>query len=346
MRQFSLLLLVLFIFASGEPTMAQEGTNEADSLRMVEMAERVSAAMEGAGETMDRVADTLYGWGEKWSALWEDKSVGSLYNRVIEGAIMTFLFGIVFSFFHMLYVKIFVGRRYKKEFTLDYFRAQRLAAGRTEYASEEENERAYDYLCKVLDTWEPQREWNEAGDQIYRPTKRSHLRAAARMLDRAIEIAPTEEYHIELIGSYANTINVNEERYFAGSKSFIWIAMIFGVLSIFMLSSLFGVIFMSLGSFMYYLASCRPSYMLNRASEQQGGAGCLNSVVIGTFSTILTAQTVTTRTTYSDGSRTYSDDYSEHWISWILTIIVMSFLTSLIFVWALISYLRNYVFYR
>lgn len=44
-------------------------------------------------------------------------------------------------------------------------------------------------------------------------------------------------------------------------------------------------------------------------------------------------------------TKTYEDDHSQHWIAWILGLIVLITLAALMVFWAIINYLRNYIFY-
>ena len=78
---------------------------------------------------------------------------------------------------------------------------------------------------------------------------------------------------------------------------------------------------------------------------KRGGGNIHNGMIAGIFGMIEGAQTIRTITTYSDGHKEYSDDHSQHWIAWILGLCLLVAIAAFMALWALVNYLRNYVFY-
>ena len=92
------------------------------------------------------------------------------------------------------------------------------------------------------------------------------------------------------------------------------------------------------------IASRTPVFLIEKRAKR-GGGNIHNGFIAGIFAMIAGAQTVRTITTYSDGHKEVDDDNSQHWIAWVLAIILFITIAVFMFVWAFINYIRNYVLY-
>lgn len=262
------------------------------------------------------------------------------WGGIVELILGIALFGWVIG--HMVYVNFIAGKRYKEVFTPEYFRQNRMDRGLNEYASREEDLEVRTLLERAFEEWPVV---DTSGEQVYRkPKKMKQIKSAAALIDQAIALAPTDSETIDRLNELTDVVNSNEERSFFGSKTLIVIAIVVcAVFSYFMFTPI-AIVSTVLGVIMYILASRTPAFLIDKRVEK--GRGSLSKGVLGgVLAMIAGAQTVRTVTTWSDGSKTKEDDYSQHWIAIFIGIIVIVLLGIYIALWALVNYLRNYVLY-
>lgn len=242
---------------------------------------------------------------------------------------------------HMLYL-LFRGDRYKKVFTVDDMRVGRVAQNKPEQMSEEEYNNAVKLLEDAFEQWSVV-EHDENGDERRKPTKMKQIKNSVSLIDQVIALQPTEEDILTRLNDMTDVINSSEHRYFDGSKALVWLGIIVGILFCFIMGPGTGIItIMATG--IYVIASRTPVFLIEKRSKR-GGGNIHNGFIAGIFAMIAGAKTIRTVTEYSDGSKKVEDDHSQHWIAWILGIMLLVAIASFMFVWAIINYIRNYVLY-
>lgn len=242
---------------------------------------------------------------------------------------------------HMVYIS-FKGDRYKTQFTVAEMVAQRKEQGKPTEMSEDEYNQCVNWLESAFNSWSID-EQTEDGNELRKPKKMRQIKVSAMFIDQAIALQPTEQDIIDRINELTEVINSNEKRYFDGSKPLVWLGIIVGILFGFIMG--WGAATLTLISTgCYVLASRTPAFLIEKRAKR-GGGNIHNGMIAGIFGMIAGAQTIRTITTYSDGHKEYSDDHSQHWIAWILGLCLLVAIAAFMALWALINYLRNYVFY-
>lgn len=242
---------------------------------------------------------------------------------------------------HMIYV-YFKGSRYKEIYTLDGMTAKRTEENKPSEMTEEEYNQCVNLLEDAFAVWTIQSQ-TENGEEIRKPTKMKQIKASSLLIDQAIALRPTDQEVIDRINELTDVINSNEKRYFDGSKALVWLGIIVGILLGFVMGP--GVSILTLISTgCYILASRTPAFLVEKRANR-GGGNIHNGMIAGIFGMIAGAQTIRTITTYSDGHKEYEDDNSQHWIAWILGLCLLVAIALFMALWAIINYLRNYVFY-
>lgn len=284
----------------------------------------------------------------------------------------TLLFAVLFvvMVLHMGYV-LFKGKSYKQEFTADYFREKRKLKIETLTAAkekaeqdaqdpknagkeqpvivipetdptDEEVEQCYALLEEAFDYWTV---ISGAGEEELRtPTKMKQIRKSKKALDKVIDLCPYEETVINRLNELCHIINVSEERSFNGSKMLIWISVIVGVVGAFLSKSWEFPTFLASGLVLYWVASRTPQFLIEKRAER-GGGNIFSGLIGGAFAAVATAKTYKTVTKWSDGTTTTDYDNSETWISIVIAVVICVVLACLLYFWAMLNYLRNYVFY-
>lgn len=261
----------------------------------------------------------------------------NIINYIFSGLV---LIAYIAMIIHMIYIK-YKGVRYKKAFTVEEMKAERIAQNKPEEMSQEEFNEALTLLTGVFDTWTVVGQ-NDEGEELRKPTKMKQVKASSMLLDQAIALQPTDKDMIDNINELADVINSNEERYFDGSKPLAWLGGIVGII-FFFISPQFGIItLISTGA--YILSSRTPVFLIEKR-QKRGGGNIHNGIIAGVFGMIAGAQTVRTVYKYSDGHKEYEDDNSQHWIAWILGLAILVCIAATMALWAMINYLRNYVLY-
>ena len=271
-----------------------------------------------------------------------ERSAGEILTKVLEilGGI-AILAALLAMVGHMIYVKYINAPRYKFEYTAEYFRNVRVEAQRSQESTDEENASVEEILSQFANDWKEITN-PETGEVESYPTKKKQMKAAVSIIENVITVAPTSQNHIDVLNECASLVNTLEEREFNGSKIIMWIAGIIALLPLFA-GAWIVTLSMGFGVATYYLASQTPIFMLLK--HRDGKVGLIDRIIAWALGLIGAAQTVTTVTKWSDGTKTKEDDNSQHWFAWGLALIVILMLAFYLTVFSIFSYLRNYVIY-
>lgn len=241
---------------------------------------------------------------------------------------------------HMIYV-LWIRKNPFAPISIEEMKVMRTAENAPSEMSEEEYEACRDIIVDMHDSWTDLP--NEDAKIV---TTRSQMKQAEEGIAQIRDMKPTDPELIDIINEHLEVLNEAQKREFTGSKTLMVLLVLVAAFVIWQTgwSALPLFIF---NAVTYVLASLTPTFMIYRRElNGNNGAGCLSAILGGAAAMILGAQTVTTVTKWSDGTTTREDDNSQHFIAWILAIIIAVVLTFLMFVWAAVNYLRNYVFYR
>lgn len=246
---------------------------------------------------------------------------------------------------HMLYVK-FIKKDLAEDYTPDTFKQMR--AGEGEFVSEEQaNSKAAQILTEAFNAWTSVNTGVE-GEEIRVPFCRKDIVKSYAAVEEVVKLAPTDAYVIDGLNTFSHDLNESMKRSFDGSKTFIIVSLVIGVVFSF-LSGTWGFLGMiGVSTLIYWLASLTPLWMEIR-KEVKGNSGkrsFMTRLFGGLLGATAAAETYTVVTEYSDGSTTEETDNSNFWISLVFTIIIMIVMAVLMFFVAAVNYLRNYVIYR
>lgn len=259
----------------------------------------------------------------------------------------------IFMVFHMAYV-IYKGKRYKEVFTVDYFRNKRLEKGLPDTISEEEQIQQYELLDQAFKCWSVVSAPGE--EELRKPTSIKQIRQSTALIDQAIELCPLDEQLIAFLNEEVEVINSAETRQFYGSKTIITAALLiaafFNYTMVgwdgfwhFLWDYITNMYTLWGGAIVYILASRKPQFMID--NKIMSGKGKSHSFLFGLLAGLVgSAATIRTTTKWSDGTKTVDDDHSQHFIAWFISLIILVVVASLVWIWALFNYLRNYVIYK
>ena len=171
---------------------------------------------------------------------------------------------------------------------------------------------------------------------------------------QAIDALPTDQALIDKINAWGEQMNELNKRIFTGNKVFIVLNVLALALFMYLAISDGGVqgwvlpimLIFVLGG--YVLSAYEPTFIALKKEMRRGGRGkSFLAIILGGLATsIATAKTYKTITTYEDGHKETSTDNSETWISLVIALIVSVILVMFTFVFAFYNYLRNYVLYK
>lgn len=83
-----------------------------------------------------------------------------------------------------------------------------------------------------------------------------------------------------------------------------------------------------------------------KGTSSNGRSKIMTKITAAAFSVMFSGTTYKTITTFSDGSTTTDYDNSEHGIFFIIGLMILLFLAFLMFMVALINFVRNYLIYK
>jgi len=280
----------------------------------------------------------------------------NFFGRLID-AVVGFIVGMLIlltpiaMIFHMLYVNM-ETRKLKKPVAVDYFIAQRTKRGLPEEMTEEEVERGFQLIDEAYNQLTVI-ETDEEGNEVHKPKKMRELLRVKKKVNEVGKLMPTNEELLERYNDYRDFLYDYLRRSFFASWKLIIIASIAMALISYLtweseavIRSIFLTIFWFSPVMIYYLSGSMPQYMIDKKNARGGGGGWFSNMLIGIgVATLFSGQTVVTKTTWSDGSTTTDTDNSSHIIALLLGLMILAFIAFTIIFWAVINYLRNYVFY-
>lgn len=245
---------------------------------------------------------------------------------------------------HMIYDN-FIRKSYNEGCKVIDFVTRRRAANMPEHSTSEEIARINCRLDEVLAAWDTIP--GEDGKSTLFPLKKSGVKLACEVMAEAEAAMPTDVQTIERMNSIASILNSALKRKFNGSKALIITSIIVAIILAIITKSATSVVPFAVGLVIYWLASRTSTFVLVRQELKNGGAkrSFLSRVIGGLFAGVAAAKTYKTVTTYSDGSQTTDIDDTETWLSLAFTLIVIVVLAMFIWLFSIINYLRNYVFY-
>ena len=95
------------------------------------------------------------------------------------------------------------------------------------------------------------------------------------------------------------------------------------------------------------MASLTPTFMLNKiAIKGKDNKSFFGGLIAGVFAVIGSAQTVTTITKYTDGSKDVDKDHTQHLVFLAIGLIILMFVAIFVSIWAIFSYIRNYLIFK
>lgn len=260
---------------------------------------------------------------------------------------VVFIIVIAISIVHMV-ISFFVKKRYKPT-TLEGMKAKRRAAGKDEESTEEENELAMNYLEDIFDHWTTVD--SEDGEPLKAPTRKAHLNASIKELQKVKDMAPTHPDVVDRLNELGDVVNYNAKRKFNGSLLLVGLSLLMTVVMYFITRSDNNTFFqeiMSLWWFwasgiFYIVASFAPQFLIDKRKRKVGSFN-FSSALVGFFAGVfLSAPTFTTVTKYSDGSTDRETNFNI--VGFMLMVVGLLILSFFIVVFGLLNYLRNYVLY-
>jgi len=248
---------------------------------------------------------------------------------------------------HVLYKLIF--QKYFSPTSLDKIILQRLKTNRSEFSDESENQLAWRYLEHVFESWT---EVSQDNDDVYKsPRTHRSLKASVRKLKQVVELGPTDKDIIARINELGGVINSNAKRVFSGSKLLlaasviVWFGMAFFMKddadSFFI--GLLELYWIWIGIALYILSSFSPAFLIDKRIEKVGNYK-MNSV----FFALLVALVISDSTYYQiihHDDDTSSLTSNVGCIGLVIFIIVALFAGYFIIFFALLNYIRNFIFY-
>ena len=272
------------------------------------------------------------------------KSIGSIVGDIIK--LIIFVGAALFIIGHMIYI-LYKGARFKEDFSVEGFRLKRKEAGKNEESSDEENQKCWDLIAQVFQSYGHVEKGDE-GIEYRKPRKMKEIKKSSDILEQVIEIAPTDQELVDKINEHKEVINSNEKRRFDGSWKLIVLGLAIAIIVSLITKKEIGffLAFLKYGAFfwvpvvIYYISSLTPQFLIEKRYKR-GGGNVSTGLVAFAFAVLGSGQTVRTR--YTDG--TYEDDHSGHFMALMLGVIALLIVALTIVVWAVLNYLRNYVLY-
>lgn len=253
-------------------------------------------------------------------------------GQIIIGVIFLAIIG------HIVY-EIFIKPKLKI-YSVDDFIQTRVAEGKPEYATEDENEEALGLLEEVYNGWRVVN--SSAENETRAPLKGKQVKNSVTLLKAVATIAPTDEEVVDRLNELSEVVNTANKRSFNGSKTLIIASIIVFVIISLISGTWAGAVFF-IGSIIFYaLASFTPTFVLHR-KEINGSGGnrsFMTAIIGGLFGTIAGARTV--KTINRDTGEVVDVDNSETWISMLFTFLVLVALACFIAIFGFINYLRNF----
>lgn len=273
----------------------------------------------------------------------EDKTPQEIMSTIIGILIIVVVLAAIG---HMLFI-IFFKEKTLPELSMEAIKTARATVGKSEEATDEENEQCRTLLMGV---------WNdhftkfkdENGEEKGVVTTKRNMEAMRQNMEQVEQIMPTDPELVEYYNSYAGVFNDCQKRVFAGSKLFIGLAVATALFMGWVGESWNMIPFFAVSIGIYWLSVMKPSFMIysNICKGKTQGRGFMNAIFGGLFGAVATATTYKTIIKYDDGTKETHTDNSETWITLLFALIISIIVVLFMAVVALINYLRNYVIYK
>ena len=261
---------------------------------------------------------------------------------------------VILAFIAMVIHMVLILKREKEskfsQISVQDSKAKRKAAGLPDQMSNDEAVRIANNLDSIYQSWPIDKERPED----HYPQTKQEIQRGMEAVKQAIDALPTDQALIDKINAWGEQMNELNKRIFTGNKVFIVLNVLALALFIYLAISDGGVqgwvlpimLIFVLGG--YVLSAYEPTFIALKKEMRRGGRGkSFLAIILGGLATsIATAKTYKTITTYEDGHKETSTDNSETWISLVIALIVSVILVMFTFVFAFYNYLRNYVLYK
>lgn len=261
---------------------------------------------------------------------------------------------VILAFIAMVIHMVLILKREKEskfsQISVQDSKAKRNAAGLPDQMSNDEAVRIANNLDSIYQSWPIDKERPED----HYPQTKQEVQRGMEAVKQAIDAMPTDQALIDKINAWGEQMNELNKRIFTGNKVFIVLNVLALALFMYLAISDGGgqgwvlpiMLIFVLGG--YILSAYEPTFIALKKEMRRGGRGkSFLAIILGGLATsIATAKTYKTITTYEDGHKETSTDNSETWISLVIALIVSVILVMFTFVFAFYNYLRNYVLYK
>jgi hypothetical protein len=260
------------------------------------------------------------------------------------------LFFLTFFVGASIYMYQELRRVYYVPITLAQVLEKRKSLNMTDDSTDEEDANTNHFLESVFNDWSV---ISAAGEEELRaPRKRVHVQNACRKLEEAKNHLSTDPVLIERINELGEVLNHNAKRRYTGSNKLLIVAgLITAFFILIMGNETFGdyvrnflnMWFIWGAAIFYFFASYAPQFLIEKREKRFGNAN-ITSGVIGFFTAMFfSAPAYDTITHWSDGSKTKETNIN--WITLIIMIFALIIIGTMIFVFGMLNFIRNYVLY-
>lgn len=328
---FLLLLLAFTIFSFSSANASTFASTNSTALGMAQQAEdSIAASPEIAAETTTKA---------KGKPFWQ-----TLKETLIALFFLTFFVGA------SIYMYMELKRVYFVPITLAQVLEERKSRNMTDDSTDEQDANTNHFLESVFNDWSI---ISVAGEEELRaPRKRVHVQNACRKLEEAKNHLSTDPILIERINELGEVLNHNAKRRYTGSNKLLIVAgLITAFFILIMGNETFGdyvrnflnMWFIWGAAIFYFFASYAPQFLIEKREKRFGNAN-ITSGVIGFFTAMFfSAPAYDTVTHWSDGSKTKETNIN--WITLIIMIFALIIIGTMIFVFGMLNFIRNYVLY-
>ena len=234
----------------------------------------------------------------------------------------------------------------------EYINMRKLA-NKSETASDEENKQAFACTEEAFNSWKVISGPGE--EELRSPMTMAQIKKSRELHAKAVSFMPTSDETVDRINEMGAVINTQQERSFSGSWKLLIVAVVAFVIMYFMSKQhdesiwrwLKSFWFMPVGIILYYFASMAPAFLISKRERWFKGKNIHNALIGTIFGLLLAAPATSTMvTTWSDGSRTKSNEINPFFIfMMILTFMLVILVGFFIGLFAGLNFIRNYVIY-
>jgi hypothetical protein len=234
----------------------------------------------------------------------------------------------------------------------EYINMRKLA-NKSETATDEENNKAFDCTEEAFNSWKLIS--GEGEEELRSPMTMAQIKKSRELHAKAVSYMPTSDGTIDRINEMGGVINVQQERSFSGSWKLIIVAIVATIIVYLMSKNqdesiwrwLKSFWIMPVGIILYYFASLAPAFLISKRERWFKGKNIHNAFIGTIFGLLLAAPATNTMiTTWSDGSKTKSNDINPFFIfMMILTFMLILLVGFFIGIFAGLNFIRNYVVY-